>query len=302
MTRSIDVRQLRYFITVAQERSFRRAAERLHITQPPLSRQIGALESALGARLLSRDTRRVELTPHGELAVREFEKAVHGFDAAVEHVARAAPAATRLRLGVLYWSNLRALRKLESSLTRSARVSGLDVHTVASHEGVNAVRKGMLDASLIAAPTETHGLPCTAFSTVRMAAFVPARSTLARRRLLSLRDLHDAPPFFRFRRQINPALHDHFARQLEAHGFRPRELASAPEVMGVLAQIASGHGSTCMPDLASGFRYAGVVRRPLREKVTMDLALITSPRLDRDLAALLLKGVRAMVRQLQRGR
>ncbi len=72
--RGIALRQLRYFVAVAEEMNFRRAAERLHITQPPLSRQIAALETALGARLLERDTKRVRLTPDGELALREFRQ------------------------------------------------------------------------------------------------------------------------------------------------------------------------------------------------------------------------------------
>lgn len=302
MTRAIDIRQLRYFIAVAQERNFRRAAERLHITQPPLSRQIGELESALGTRLLARDTRRVDLTSTGALALREFEALVNEFDAAVDRVAKAVPAATRIRLGVPYWSDVKALRRLEGMLKRAGCTAGIDVHTVASHESVNAVRSGSLDASIIAAPTETHGLRCNVFASVCMVAFIPACSALARRRRLSLQDLQQLPPYFRFRRQVNPLLHDHFARQLAAHGFRPRELAPARELMGVMAQIASGSGCTCMPDLAGSFRYAGVVRKPLREKVTMDLALVESPRLDAAVGAALLKGVRQMVRTLQQPR
>ncbi len=300
MNRRVDARQLRYFIAVAQERSFRRAAERLHITQPPLSRQISELESALGVRLLARDTRRVELTAAGELALREFENAIGRFDAALDRVAKAAPAASKLKLGVLYWSDLKALRSLEQALKRTARLPGLDVRTVASHEGVAAVRRGELDASLIAAPTETHGLPCTIVGSVRMAAFIPAASPLARRRKLSLQDPEQLPPYYRFRRHVNPLLHEHFARQLEAHGFRPGETAAAPELMGVLAQIARGRGCTCMPDLASRFRYAGVVRKPLQEKVTMDLALIVAARLDPHVKAALTKAVRQMVRRMQR--
>jgi DNA-binding transcriptional LysR family regulator len=78
--RNIDVRQLRYFVAVAEELNFRRAAERLHITQPPLSRQIAALEAALGVPLLERDTRAVRLTPAGEAAQREFARLLQRFD------------------------------------------------------------------------------------------------------------------------------------------------------------------------------------------------------------------------------
>jgi DNA-binding transcriptional LysR family regulator len=295
MTRAIDVRQLRYFVAVAQERSFRRAAERLHLTQPPLSRQIAELERQLGVRLLARDTRRVQLTAAGELALREFAAALGRFDASVARVAAAAPAAGRLRLGVLYWSDLKALAGVERRLKTAGLCAGLDVHTTSSHEAVAAVQRGELDAAVVAAPTDLHRLDGTVLGTARLAAFVPAASPLARRRVLALKDLETLPPFFRFARHFNPRLHDHFTQQYEAHGFRPRELAGASEAMGVLAQIARGRGCTCMPDLAARYRYAGVVRRPLREAVTMDLALVVSPRLDPALRATLFASARRLL-------
>ncbi len=70
--RSIDIRQLRYFLVVAEELNFRRAAERLHLTQPPLSRQIAALEAALGVRLLERNGQSTRLTAAGQLAKPAF--------------------------------------------------------------------------------------------------------------------------------------------------------------------------------------------------------------------------------------
>lgn len=295
MTRSIDIRQLRYFVTVAQERSFRRAAERLHLTQPPLSRQVRDLEDALGTRLLARDTRRVRLTAAGELALREFGSLVATFDATVARVVDAAPGTARLRLGTIYWSSLNVLAGTERALQKAGLAAGLDIQTLASHEALAALRGGDLDAALIAGPSDTGRLETTVLGTLPMAAFVPAGSPLARRRVLALRDLLAAPPFYRFQRHINPPLHDHFARQFETHGFYPRALASAREVMGVLAQIASGRGSTCMPASASRFRYPGVVRRPLVETVTMDLVLVTSPRLDAAIADLLRTSLRRLL-------
>src|SRR5687767_7681031 len=117
MSRSVTLRQMRYFLAVARERNFRRAAESLSITQPPLSRQIAELEALLGVRLLERDTHGVRTTPAGELALQRFGAALRGVDAALEQVARAAwsmpDAPPRLRLGVLNWIDLRGLPALE---------------------------------------------------------------------------------------------------------------------------------------------------------------------------------------------
>lgn len=292
MTRAIDIRQLRYFVAVAQERNFRRAAERLHITQPPLSRQIGELESTLGARLLARDTRRVQLTAAGEMALREFEPLVNAFDAAVQRVAAAAPGAARVRLGVPYWSDLAHLGALERAVRRTGLAAGLDVHTAAGHEATAAVRRGDLDAAVVVAPGEFFDLNPVLVGRVRLAAFVPATSALARKRVLALRDLESQPPFFRFRRQFNPPLYDHLERQYKALGFRPPQLASASEAMGVLAQIAAGRGCTCMPEMPLQYRRAGVARRPLREALTLDLALVASPRLDPALRSALVAALR----------
>lgn len=294
MNPSISLRQMRCFVAVAEELSFRRAAERLHITQPPLSRSVAELEAALGLPLLLRDTRSVRLTPAGTLALQEFRTLLADCEAAVGRLVAQAGAAPALRLGVPGWVDLEALSELERALVRQGHASALETSALAGHEAVAAVRAGRLDAAIAAAPIEPNGLVVTTVATLPMAAYVPAASALARRRRLSLAELNDVPPFYRFRRSVNPALYDHFARQYRAHGFAPREEAPAPEVMGVLAKIGAGRGCTCMPVPMAVHRYAGVVRRPLRERITLDIALVHAPALAAPLQALLLKSARRL--------
>ncbi|WLA81535.1 LysR family transcriptional regulator [Bradyrhizobium elkanii] len=86
----MDYRQLRYFIAVAEELSFSRAAKRLHVSQPPLSTQIKAMEEELGTRLLARTRRAVELTQAGQLLLEHARRAVSELDLASETVRRAA--------------------------------------------------------------------------------------------------------------------------------------------------------------------------------------------------------------------
>lgn len=280
MSASISVRQLRYFVAVAEELSFRRAAERLHITQPPLSRQIAELEAALGLPLLLRDTRSVRLTPAGEAARDEFRDLLADFDATLQRVAARGQALPRWRLGMLNWIELHGMDEAERLLRRTGLASGLEACAMASHESVAALRRGDLDAAIVAAPMALDGLPHEVIGQVHLEAFVPSGSVLARRRRLSLAELNELPPFYRFRRSVNPVLFDHFDRQYRAHGFVPRVEAPAPEVIGVFARIGAGQGCTCMPVPLAVHRYAGVVRRPLRERVTMDLALVSAPAMD----------------------
>jgi DNA-binding transcriptional LysR family regulator len=292
MNRAIDLRQLRYFIAVAEDCSFRRAAERLHLTQPPLSRQVGELERALGVVLLARNTRSVRLTPAGEIALREFRSIVAAFDAALERVTATGSAAPRLRIGILYWYDMTGLAAFERELKGGGFVAGVDVQTVASHESIVALRRGSLDAALVAAPIDLRGLDAAMIGRVRHAAFVPAGSALARRRVLSLRELEEVTPFFRFPRGANLPLYDHFDRQYRKFGFRPRSEAPAQDALGVLARIAAGRGCTIMPEPMMRKRFPGVSARRLREEVTIDLALVFSPRFDAGLRAAVLKAAR----------
>jgi DNA-binding transcriptional LysR family regulator len=298
MNASISLRQLRYFVAVAEELSFRRAAERLHITQPPLSRQIAELEDALGLPLFWRDTRSVRLTPAGDAALQEFRTLLAQFDATVQSLRGAAAALPPIRLGVPNWIDLQGLAGIEQQLHRRGLAGHLQTRALPSHEAVAAVAAGRLDAAIVAAPVDLQGMQQVRLGQLRFAAFVPAASALARRRRLALADLNLVPPFYRFRRALNPLLWDHFARQFAAHGFTPLREAPAPDVMGVFAKIGSGRGCTCMPVQLAVHRYAGVVRRPLREAVTMDIALVHPPAQADERRAALTDGARQLIRTL----
>src|SRR5512137_1046373 len=258
MNRTIDLRQLRYFVAVAEELSFRRAAERLHITQPPLSRQISDLEAALGVQLLERSTKAVQLTPAGEAALQEFRALLASCDAAMERITntQAAPR-RRLRLGMVYWSDLAGLAAFEEALLATRLVTGIDVMSLASHESMAALLRGDLDAALVAGPLNMHGLPHVAIGRERHVAFVPRSHPLARRVTISLHDLKRLPAFFRFRRAENPVLYDHFQRQYAAFGFRHPEEVPGLGAMGLLAQIAAGRGGTIMPRAVAARPYPG---------------------------------------------
>lgn len=285
MNRAVDIRQLRYFVAVAEERNFRRAAERLHITQPPLSRQIAELEAVLGVRLLERSTRAVELTTVGRKALEAFRQAVLAFDDALDGLAGSVAELPRLRVALLYWFDMKGLPAFEQSLLSAGAASGVEVTTLMSHEAIARLRRGQLDAALVAAPIDARGLHLTVVARLRHAAIVPKESPLARKRLLGLRDLESLPPFHRFRRGANPALYDHFEQQYRALGFRPVATLEAQDALGVFAQIGAGRGCTLMPEPLLKQQRPGMVGRRLRESVTIDIAVATAPSLPEPIRA-----------------
>jgi DNA-binding transcriptional LysR family regulator len=279
--RHVDLRQLRYFVAVAEELNFRRAAERLHITQPPLSRQVAALEAALGVRLLERDTHAVRLTKAGEAAQREFVRLLQLVDDGIARVAAAQPAALqRLRVGVPWWADLSGFATFEQSLGGATGVRAVEPVVGHAAELTTKLRHGEIDAAMLVLPCRTDGLRLHPVARVPHVALIPSAHPLARKRALRLRDLETLPAFLRFRRRDNPPLYDHFSALYRASGFRPPHEDVAQGTVATLSQIAAGRGCTVMPRIAARRSHPGVAARRLLDEVYVDVALATADDLD----------------------
>jgi len=281
--RSIDIRQLRYFLVLAEELNFRRAAERLHLTQPPLSRQIAALEAALGTPLLERRGNSTRLTEAGQQARQRFAEAVAAFEAAVRSVGSAAarPRA-KLRLGLPWWVDMSAFAQLEQRLGGS--LPPLEPVLGPGPELLAQLHRHELDAALLTMPHELQGLRHQRVARLAHVAMIPASSALARKRALRLRELEALPAFLRFRKQQNPALWTHFQRLYDAAGFRPARELDAPGTSATIAQIAAGRGCTLMPAAFARQKYPGVAARRLLDDIYVELHLVLGERLEAPLA------------------
>jgi DNA-binding transcriptional LysR family regulator len=287
LDRSIDVRQLRYFLALAEELNFRRAAERLHITQPPLSRQIAALEAGLGVALFERQAAGTRLTPAGQRARTAFAAALQAFEAALAEVAGATARGTQgLRLGLPWWVDMSACGAFEAALREAEGLGELRLSNATSPELQRLLQRGEIDAALITLPQDLQGLVHWPVARVPHVALLPAASPLARKRALRLRDL-EGLTFLRFAKRSHPALWSHFQRQYDAAGFRPARQAEAPGGTATIAQIAAGRGCTLMPAAFARQRHPGVAARRLLDEVCVEVHLVLAEGVDGALASAL---------------
>ena len=185
----LEARQLRYFVAVAEELHFGRAAERLGMAQPPLSRAIKELERQLGVPLLKRTTRQVMLTPAGEVLLREARSALDAISAAGRRARRAGEPAPRLRLALKADIDGGLLPRIFDAY--AGEQAALPVELVLGRFGEQAqtVRDGRADAGLLLLPFDDRGLDYEVLVTETFLLAMAATDPLAARPRLRLADL-----------------------------------------------------------------------------------------------------------------
>ena len=261
--RALDTHALTLFCAVARCLNFRQAAEQLHMTQPPLSRAIRTLEDKLGTRLFERDTQGVALTPAGRTLL---PQALHILDllAAAQASLHAESTPARLRLGLTSSVEAGLFRPLLAALEQALQPMRLELASAPSPRLVAAVRKGQLDAALLALPSATFDLAVQPLARQPMMLALPATHRLAKKRKLSLLDIAQEPIYW-FERARQPAFFDHCQQVFSRHGFAPTFLREALDHHVLLGDVAAGKGMALLADSFRALRLDGVVYRPLRE-------------------------------------
>lgn len=185
----VEVRELRYFIAVAEELNFTRAAQRLGMAQPPLSAAIGKLERKLGVRLLDRTSRWVRLTPAGAMLLSEGRTAVENLGAVVQRVRRQAVPDEFLTVVVKAGDGTGLVKQIARRCAANPR--GPEVRIMFSRAGgmTAAVRDGVADAAIVRAPFDSRGLDTEMLVAEPRVAALPADHRLAGRREIRRADL-----------------------------------------------------------------------------------------------------------------
>ncbi|WP_084524077.1 LysR family transcriptional regulator [Nocardia inohanensis] len=234
------LRQLRYFIAVAEELHFGRAADRLHIAQPALSQRIRKLEQDLGARLLDRDSRRVELTEAGQLLLAESRDLLARWERTKSLVGKAHRGEMdALRIGVPPELAGRVLADILVAVeSRDVRV---ELHELTTAEQLRLLADRELDAGLLQFPVDVIGLESGPAVETPLGVVLPRDSPLAARATLTLADL-SGHGLIIFPRAAAPGLYDTTLRSCWEQGFRPTAVHHARNPEFVLGMVLSGRG------------------------------------------------------------
>jgi DNA-binding transcriptional LysR family regulator len=256
-----DLRLLRYFVAVAEELHFGRAAERLHVAQPGLSQQIKVLERLLGVRLLERTSRQVRLTAAGGVLLTESRRLLAETARVADRVRRTG----RGEIGRLTVAAIgSATYDVVPRLLRAHRERYPDVELVlremSTPAQVQALRAGEIDVGLLRLPADTADLATHTVREDRMALMLPETHPLARKARVPLRALAREPLII-FPAAPRPSWADTVIAACREAGFEPIVAQEAMESATVVSFVAAGIGIAVVPEGLKVLARAGVVFR-----------------------------------------
>jgi DNA-binding transcriptional LysR family regulator len=263
----LELRQLRCFIAVAEELHFGKAAEKLGLAAPALSRQIGALESELGARLLARTTRHVTLTRAGHMLLEDARAVMMRLERTAQSVRQASVDTSRvLRVGAVDAASSSFLPGVIAMFRRAQPEVDFRFVEAMTAPLLQMLEAGKLDLALTRPPRKGMcGEDCR-FEVLRVErplVLLPQGHPLAGAREVSMIDLVDEQLILPSKR-IRPFAHDLVLAYFDSVGASPRIAMEATEKPAVLSAVAAGLGLALAPDWLSRLSYPGVVMRRLR--------------------------------------
>jgi DNA-binding transcriptional LysR family regulator len=287
MIERMELRQLRSFVVVAEEMNVGRAAMRLHLTQPSLSRQIAALEHDLGVELFARVKRRFVLTAAGEAFLADARDLLRRSDEAVRTAQRTQRGQLgTLRLRFVQSATFEALPRILAAFREAYPDVVLDLETLTTLRQTEALRDGQIDVGLLRPSTPTGGdavvqlaprLASRVVAENSLVAVLPARHRLARRKRVRLAELAEEPFVF-YSRPSGPSVHDTIVGFCRAAGFTPRIEQEAADVTTIVSLVAAGLGVSLLISPTPPINPDAVVYRELSDDLpSWPLSVAWSP-------------------------
>lgn len=254
----IEIRHLRYFQAVAEELHFGRAAARLHVAQPALSRQIQQLEEEVGTLLLKRSQRSVELTPAGALFLERTGKIL-------AETARAAADARRvgtgeyghLVVGFIHSSTYGLLPAILERFRHLYPDIHLDLQEMTMAEQFDALARGLIDIGLLRPLPAAPGIEIQPILEDPFLLAVPNGHPLAKAESVPLRRLAEEP-LIMFTKAGSPLFHQRITRMLDTAGVSAQVVQHATQIHTVVGLVGAGMGVAIVPGTARNLRMAGV--------------------------------------------
>ncbi|NHZ33457.1 LysR family transcriptional regulator [Massilia sp. CCM 8692] len=268
-----STRALQCFLAVAQELNFRRAAELMNMSQPPLSRQIQGLEEMLRVRLIERDTQRVSLTPAGVAFRKEAHKLLLALNAAVGGVRASCDDADAVRMGLTSVINHALMPALHALVSDAAFTGGRALERAWSRQLAERVSSGALDLAIVGdiaasgADLAVEPLACEPMILV-----LPETHPAAANAQVDLADVVDLPLFW-FARADNPAFYDKCERAFRRLGYAAPRRPEPKDFTLLLAAVAAGEGVALCPQSMRATSRLGVAYRALPPAVARLLSI-----------------------------
>jgi len=262
----VGIRELECFVAVAEELNFSRAARRLNMSQPPLTRQIQSLEEKLALRLFERSTRAVSLTPAGTLYLEDARNILTQLDGATESARRAVTGeSARLRLafiGALLDEGLIRLLQVFREKHPRCQIHLTDLSAAAQLEALAA---GQVDGAFIGAPPQNlpRGIASFIWKREPLLIALPDRHPLTAHKSLSFSALKPES-WVMISRNAAPAFRQQFDGLCAGADFRPRVVQESDRVAAVLTMVAAGQGISLLPEAVSRLIREGVAFRPVK--------------------------------------
>ncbi|CAG2134883.1 LysR family transcriptional regulator [Cupriavidus plantarum] len=265
----MDFRQLRYFVAVAEALSFSAAARKLHISQPPLSIQIKALEEELGSPLLERTRHKVALTPAGSLFLEKARAALANLDQARDVVKQVASGEAG-EIRVAFTASVPMHDPFPRAFHRfreAHRNATLELVHMSTGQQLQQIEQGEIDVGFLRPSPQFHPPASIAVREVladRLVAVVPRWHRRAQEGgpALNIGDL-SGESFLLFPRGLGCGLFDHVTTLCNRAGFAPRTVQEAREATTIIGLVASGAGVAVLPEIYARTGIPGVAYLPL---------------------------------------
>ncbi|WP_293779592.1 LysR substrate-binding domain-containing protein [uncultured Oxalicibacterium sp.] len=270
---NIELRQLRYFLTVAEEMHFGRAAQRLHMTQPPLSLAIRSLENSLGTALFRRNSRSVSLTPAGVALLPEAQRILQQTAALPDLLRRASSGASgTLSLAFVSTADYSVLPAFLREFRETYPAVEIDLREATTDVQLEELLQGRIDVGLLIPPLpekawlEIDYLPVLSEPLIlAVPKGLPAVRGNAKAALETLSD----QPLIIFPRRIAPALHDAILACYHEAGLTPRIGQEAIQMQTIIGLVSAGMGIALVPQSVSNLKRPGVEYRELTNRTPL---------------------------------
>ena len=261
----MELRHLRYFVAVAEELHFTHAAEKLHIVQPALSKQIAALEEELGVKLFHRTKRRVELTEPGVIFLEESRQVLKKMEQAMGRVKSAASGQLgRLEIGFIGPATYSLLPRVLKTYRQRFPEVELELHEWTTTMQALKLHEKALQVGLIRLPLHDDRLVLETILREPVIVALPIDYPLAYREKIPLKMLADEP-FIMLPRHREPGLYDRYISLCRQANFSPKVVQESHRIQTMISLVASGMGVAFVPASTQKLQRPEVVYRHLED-------------------------------------